>query len=74
MSDGIHAGKVAVVTGGASGIGVATANLLASEGARICIADLDLEAAEALGVDWGQLARFASGPRPPLTETEMALA
>ena len=34
-------GKVAVVTGAASGIGRATAGLLAAEGARVGIADLD---------------------------------
>ena len=33
-------GKVAIVTGGASGIGAATAARLASEGARVMIADL----------------------------------
>lgn len=40
-------GKVAVVTGAAAGgIGGATAEVLASEGARVCCADLDLEGAE----------------------------
>ena len=34
-------GKVGVVTGGASGIGRATAELLAKEGAKIVVADLD---------------------------------
>lgn len=33
--------KVAVVTGGANGIGAATARLLAQEGARLSIWDVD---------------------------------
>jgi NAD(P)-dependent dehydrogenase (short-subunit alcohol dehydrogenase family) len=37
-------GRVAVVTGGASGIGLASARRLASEGARVVIADLSQEA------------------------------
>ena len=42
-SDGRVAGKVAIVTGGASGIGEASAELLASEGAAVTIADLNTE-------------------------------
>lgn len=38
-------GKVAFVTGGASGIGRAIADRLAEEGARLAIADLDVEGA-----------------------------
>ena len=48
MSEGIHAGKRTIVTGGGSGIGRATAKLLASEGARVCVADLDLAGAESV--------------------------
>jgi NAD(P)-dependent dehydrogenase (short-subunit alcohol dehydrogenase family) len=40
-------GQVGIVTGGANGIGGATARKLASEGARILIADINMEAAEA---------------------------
>jgi D-sorbitol dehydrogenase (acceptor) len=40
-------GKVAVVTGGARGIGLAIARGLAKEGARVCIADIDKAAPEA---------------------------
>jgi NAD(P)-dependent dehydrogenase (short-subunit alcohol dehydrogenase family) len=39
--------KVVIVTGGASGIGLATAKRLGSEGARVLIADLDLAKGEA---------------------------
>jgi 2-keto-3-deoxy-L-fuconate dehydrogenase len=35
------AGKVAVITGAASGIGAATARLFAREGARLMLGDLD---------------------------------
>lgn len=40
--------KVAVVTGGSGGLGSATARLLASEGARIAVVDVDVKAGERL--------------------------
>lgn len=46
-SDGvIGPGRIAVVTGGASGIGRALADLLGSEGSTVVVADLDFDGAE----------------------------
>lgn len=42
------AGKVLLVTGGASGIGAAAVRFAATSGAKVCVADLDLARAEAL--------------------------
>ena len=41
-------GKIGIITGGASGIGAATARRLANEGARLVLADIQPEAGEAL--------------------------
>ena len=45
------AGKSVIVTGGGSGIGRATARRFGEEGARVCIADLNLEAAQKVADD-----------------------
>ena len=50
MSGQRLAGKVALVTGGASGIGAATAAVLAREGATVVVGDLKIDQADSLAV------------------------
>lgn len=49
----VHAGRIAVVTGGASGIGLATARALADDGANVVVADLDSEKVGAVAAQLG---------------------
>jgi NAD(P)-dependent dehydrogenase (short-subunit alcohol dehydrogenase family) len=51
-------GKVAIVTGGASGLGRAMVELFVEEGARVVIADVDRERGEALAEQLGASTAF----------------
>ncbi|MBS0582961.1 MAG: glucose 1-dehydrogenase [Proteobacteria bacterium] len=51
-------GKVAIVTGGASGIGLAAVQRFVAEGARVVIADVAKEAGEAAAAALGEAAVF----------------
>jgi NAD(P)-dependent dehydrogenase (short-subunit alcohol dehydrogenase family) len=51
--------SVFVVTGGASGLGAATARMFAASGARVVIADVNKSAGEPIAAELGSNARFA---------------
>lgn len=71
-SEGKLDGRVAVITGGASGIGEGVVSRFAEEGARIVIADLQEEVGRSLAARLGDIARFV---RVDVTnETDVAAA
>jgi len=49
-------GHAAIVTGGASGLGAATAKALAASGAKVAIFDLNMEAAQKMAAELGGIA------------------
>ncbi|MBK6638924.1 MAG: 3-hydroxyacyl-CoA dehydrogenase [Rhodocyclaceae bacterium] len=51
-------GSAFVITGGASGLGAATARLLVAQGASVMMADLNQHAGESLATELGGTARF----------------
>lgn len=51
-------GNVFVVTGGASGLGAATARMLVARGGKVVLADVNAQAGEALAAELGDNARF----------------
>jgi len=49
-------GQTAIVTGGGSGLGAATARALAQKGARVAVVDINLEAAQKVAAEIGGIA------------------
>jgi NAD(P)-dependent dehydrogenase (short-subunit alcohol dehydrogenase family) len=47
-------GRVAIVTGGAGGIGSATARVMHARGAKVAVADINMERAEAVAAELGE--------------------
>jgi NAD(P)-dependent dehydrogenase (short-subunit alcohol dehydrogenase family) len=70
MAGGRLAGKVAMVTGAASGIGAAAARALASEGASVGCADLNAEGAEAVAKEINQAGGEACAVRLDVTDPD----
>jgi NAD(P)-dependent dehydrogenase (short-subunit alcohol dehydrogenase family) len=66
-------GKVAVVTGGASGIGAATVRLFAGEGAKVVIADLQEGVAQELAEELGEDVRAVGCNVARETDVERAI-
>src|SRR6185437_5437693 len=68
------AGKVAIVTGAAQGIGEAYARALASEGAAVLIADLNKTAGEAVAEELNTAGQHAAFVQADVSDPESAAA
>jgi 3-oxoacyl-[acyl-carrier protein] reductase len=68
------AGRTAIVTGGASGLGAATVRAFLREGARVMIADIDGDRAGALAAELGDAAASVVCDHTDRAQTEAAVA
>lgn len=68
------AGKVVVVTGGASGIGRATAERMAAEGARVVIGDVDVDRGQTVADALGDAAAFVATDVADVAQVEALAA
>jgi NAD(P)-dependent dehydrogenase (short-subunit alcohol dehydrogenase family) len=66
-------GKVAVVTGGASGLGAAAARMIVEEGGHVVIVDLNDAAGQPLAKELGSHARFVRADVAEPAETQAAV-
>jgi len=73
-AQGRLAGKVAIVTGGGSGIGRAVARRFASEGAAVAVADVDGESAKAVAAEIEASGGSAFGIEVDVTDGERVRA
>src|SRR5262245_5752742 len=78
MAKGAKAERVALVTGGASGIGLATVRRLLEAGWKVAAADRDGAALERLGAELGKPSRLFTSPLDvtdePAAEKVVAMA
>lgn len=68
------AAKVCLITGAGSGIGQASARLFAAEGARVVVADIDLQAAQATADEIARSGGAAVGEQVDVTDEAQTVA